>query len=107
MTPYKDYGNLSRDQRNYNYVHSSTRMTIEHAFGAFKGRYRRLKFLDILDIEKAVKYSLTCCVFHELCLSTNDEMNEFIEDGVNENAEVQNPPDDSEMKRRIIMDSLT
>ncbi|XP_063436630.1 putative nuclease HARBI1 [Mytilus trossulus] len=112
MTPYKDYGNLTRNQRKYNFVHSSTRMVIEHAFGALKGRFRRLKYLDILDIQKAVEVSLSCCVLHELCLSTHDDMTEYIEEGVVENTEVNNfvevhnPTDNAETKRSAIMDNL-
>jgi len=33
LTPYKDFGNLSNDQKRYNFIHSSSRMCIERAFG--------------------------------------------------------------------------
>lgn len=66
MTPFKDFGNLSRNQKRYNFLHSITGMMIEHALGALKGKFRRLKFLDILDMKKAVKVSLSCCVLREL-----------------------------------------
>ena len=52
MTPFKDFGNLSRNQKRYNFLHSSTRMMIEHALGALKEKFRRLKFLDMLRHEK-------------------------------------------------------
>ncbi|KAH3782992.1 hypothetical protein DPMN_160918 [Dreissena polymorpha] len=58
MVPYKDTGNLNKTQRTYNYIHSSTRMSIERSLGALKGRFRRLKFVDLKDI--------TCIVL--LCL---------------------------------------
>jgi hypothetical protein len=29
MTPFRDCGNLTKQQRKYNYIHSSTRMSIE------------------------------------------------------------------------------
>lgn len=32
MTPYKDNGHLTEQQKTYNYLHSSTRMVIERAF---------------------------------------------------------------------------
>ncbi|XP_071177496.1 putative nuclease HARBI1 [Mytilus edulis] len=113
MTPFKDYGNLNSNQKRYNFVHSSTRMMIEHAFGALKGRFRRLKYIDMLDLNKAVKVSLSCCVLHELCVLQNDDMNEYIEEGVREMEEinnffeVHNPSDTAESKRRIIVDNLS
>ncbi|CAC5422456.1 unnamed protein product [Mytilus coruscus] len=113
MTPFKDYGNLNRNQKRYNFVHSSTRMMIEHAFGALKGRFHRLKFIDMLDLNKAVKVAFICYVLHELCLLQNDDMNEYIEEGVREMEEinnffeVHNPSDTAESKRRIIVDNLS
>ena len=113
MTPFKDFGNLSRNQKRYNFLHSSTRMMIEHALGTLQGKFRRLKFLDMLDMKKAVKVSLSCCVLRELCLSQNDNMSEYIEEGVSEIdevnnfVEVHNPSDSAEMKRRAILDILT
>ena len=52
MTPYKNNGHLTEQQKTYNYLHSSTRMVIERAFALLKGRFRRLKFVDI-DITSA------------------------------------------------------
>jgi hypothetical protein len=39
-------------------------MCIERAFGALKGRFRRLKYIDMLDIAEMVKF-----VFKLLCFS--------------------------------------
>ncbi|VDI07618.1 Hypothetical predicted protein [Mytilus galloprovincialis] len=50
MTPFKDFGNLSAEQKRYNYIHSSSRMCIERAFGALKGRFRRLRYIDMKDM---------------------------------------------------------
>ena len=50
MTPFKDLGNLSAEQKRYNYIHSSSRMCIERAFGALKGRFRRLRYIDMEDM---------------------------------------------------------
>lgn len=113
MTPFKEFGNLSRNQKRYNFLHSSTRMMIEIEFGALKGRFRRHKFLDMLDMKKADKVSLSCCVLHALCFSPNDDMSEYIEGGVSEIDEVNNfveghnPSDSQEMKGRAILDILT
>ncbi|WAR27948.1 HARB1-like protein, partial [Mya arenaria] len=34
------YGNLTEKSKRFNYLHSSTRICIERAFGALKGRFR-------------------------------------------------------------------
>ena len=46
LTPYKDFGNLTRQQQRYNYIQSSTRIVVERSIGQLKGRFRKLKMLD-------------------------------------------------------------
>ncbi|XP_060553286.1 putative nuclease HARBI1 [Ruditapes philippinarum] len=65
MVPFKDFGNLNEIQKRYNYKHSSTRVCIEIAFGALKGRFRRLKFVDLTDIKAIVHVVLSCCCLHQ------------------------------------------
>jgi len=36
VPPFKDYGNLSAKQLKFNYLHSSTRIVVENAFGLLK-----------------------------------------------------------------------
>ncbi|KAI4455716.1 dde superfamily endonuclease [Holotrichia oblita] len=52
MTPYKDYGQMTRRQRNYNYQHSCARSVIARAFALLKGRFRKLKFRDVKSIDR-------------------------------------------------------
>lgn len=42
LTPYRDNGHMTERQRNYNFLHSSARITIERAFGLLKVRFRSL-----------------------------------------------------------------
>jgi hypothetical protein len=49
-------------------------MCIERAFGALKGRLRRLKYIDMLDIAEMVKY--------------DDEVDEYVQEGLRDNEEV-------------------
>ena len=44
LTPFKNFGNLTRRQRSYNYKHNSTRMAVEHCFGTLKGQFRGFNF---------------------------------------------------------------
>ena len=73
MCPYRDNGHLTTRQKNFNAVLSATRVVIEQAFGLLKGRFRRLKFLDMLDLKLASKVVATACVLHNLCINNNDE----------------------------------
>ncbi|KAL5013286.1 hypothetical protein ScPMuIL_007556 [Solemya velum] len=53
LTPFRNNGHLTREQRRYNYYLSSNRVVIERAFALLKGRLRRLLYLDTLNIETA------------------------------------------------------
>ena len=52
MPPFRDIGHLTPQQRNYNFLHSSSRIVIERAFSLLKGRFRRLKYIDMDVIEQ-------------------------------------------------------
>lgn len=107
LTPFKDYGNLNPDQKKYNYLHSSTRMAIERTFGSLKGRFRRLKYVDMLDIEEIVKLVLSICTLHELCLLQHDVYSsDEIEDEVNDFQYILRESRTAELKRNEIMQQL-
>ncbi|VDH94392.1 ammonium transporter Rh [Mytilus galloprovincialis] len=112
MTPFKDFGNLSAEQKRYNYIHSSSRMCIERAFGALKGRFRRLRYIDMKDMPEVVKFVLSCCTLHEVCLANFDDFDEYIEEGLNANEEINDFQDflrrrpSAQHKRQSIVDML-
>jgi hypothetical protein len=85
ITPYRDTGNLTPIQINYNFKHSSTRMTIERAFGMMKCRFRRLKFFDSPDLVFIVQSVIVCSMLHNIAIDSND----IFED---DNANVQQQP---------------
>ncbi|XP_062613700.1 uncharacterized protein LOC134275434 [Saccostrea cucullata] len=80
LTPYRDTGHLTPQQRNYNYRHSGTRVTIERAFGCLKGRFRRLRYLETLELKTSVEIIILCCIIHNICILNNDDVQEFFED---------------------------
>ncbi|XP_053394054.1 putative nuclease HARBI1 [Mercenaria mercenaria] len=88
LVPFKDHGNLNKAQKVYNFKHSSTRMVIERAFGALKGRFRRLKYVEIYDLQTCVHIILSCCAIHQLCLATFEDLQEYIEEGMAEMEDV-------------------
>lgn len=80
ITPFKNYGNITRRKTKFNYLHAKTRVAIECAFGLLKGRWRRLLYLNKTKIENAPKVILTSCFLHNFCLVNNDTMSEILSD---------------------------
>lgn len=39
-----------------------------------KGRFRRLKYLDVNDLTWDPKYIIACCILHNSCIDNNDLM---------------------------------
>jgi len=75
LVPYPDNGHLTKNQKIYNFCHSSTRMVIERAFGYLKGRWRSLlHVLAVNDIKFAPYHIFACCVLHNICLLQDDEL---------------------------------
>ena len=79
LTPFRNTGNLCEKVKNYNFVHSTTRIVIEQAFAALKGRFRRLKYID-MDSASVITDVLTACTFHNVCIFGEDNLEDFIED---------------------------
>jgi len=65
---YRDNGKLTAVQRNCNFVHAATRCTVARVFALLKGRFRRLKHLDMKHTEDVLNVIVTCCVLHNICL---------------------------------------
>ena len=91
MVTYRDNGHLSTGQRHYNIVHSAARSVIERAFGRLKGKFRRLKNLDVTRTDLAPLVIEAACALHNLTLQENEQENE--EDDVGRAAD---NPDESE-----------
>lgn len=85
LVPYRDNGHLTERQRNYNFLHSSTRIFIERAFALLKQRFRSLlTVLAMTRVNLIPMHILACCVLHNLCLMRSDdldlEMNEDVQE---------------------------
>ncbi|KAJ8912706.1 hypothetical protein NQ315_012260 [Exocentrus adspersus] len=74
IVPFTDNGHLSQSQKKFNIAHASTRVAIERTFGLLKGRWRRLKYLEIHVIELIPQIVSAACVLHNFCSS--DEISE-------------------------------
>jgi len=75
MRPFSDFGNLTHEQKTFNYKHSSTRMVVEGTFGRLKGRWRCL--MKRLDVATArVPFIVcSCCTLHNFCEVHGDGIN--------------------------------
>ena len=70
ITPFK--GELSRQQKEFNRVHSSVRSVVERSIGLLKGRFRRLKHIYCHNLEDICNYVVSACILHNLCIQLND-----------------------------------
>jgi len=73
MVPYRDDGHLTEKQKKFNYVLSVSRCSIERAFGYLKGKFRRLKYLDVNDLGAVPSLITACCVLHNFILQTEHD----------------------------------
>lgn len=64
---YQDNDRLSENERRFNKHLSVKRQLIEEAFGILKGRFRKLKMLDIDIIEDIPEIEITACTLHNIC----------------------------------------
>lgn len=116
MVPFKNNGYLTREEMNFNFCLSSTRMAIERAFGELKTRWRRIfDRLSLVDLKKIPEYVIATCVLHNICILHNDLMDDLINDAENignqphpawrqnmQNANIEA----AKAKRRAIMNNL-
>ncbi|XP_062588387.1 uncharacterized protein LOC134250044 [Saccostrea cucullata] len=91
LTPYRDNGHLTLEEKRYNSAHSSTRVDIERAFGLLKGKFRKLKFLDMRHVEDIPSTILTCCALHNFILMDESlDESEVVLECVSENVQCEN-----------------
>lgn len=88
MTPFRDNGNLTPEKSMYNTTLSSIRSIIERAYGLLKGKWRRLKYLDVKSIDMANHIIAAACTLHNFLILHNEiEMRENVNIDINVNIE--------------------
>ena len=83
LTPFRDNGHLSRQEVNYNNKHAKTRQTNKRAFGLLKGRWRRLEFFEMENINECPVIVAAACVLHNFCFLAEEEINDKFLDEFN------------------------
>lgn len=95
---YKNYGNLTAQQRRFNYIISSGRVVVEHAFGLLKGRFRRLlHFTEHRQIGFVANLIVCACILHNICIDQNDEFDLM---DMDDESEDENESDDDDYDER-------
>ena len=104
LVAYKDNGHLSAQQRRYNTKLSMTHSVIERAVALLKGRFRRLKMLDMNRTDLIPKTVMACCTLHNFCLQVEraDSVDDFIQEG-HEGAGVSEVTECSDQTRSAIV----
>ena len=82
MKAFPDTGNLSQQQRRFNYRLSKARVVVEHSYGKLKGRWRcLLKRLDV-NVDDVPELVAACCVLHNVCEVNGDQFDAEWMDGI-------------------------
>lgn len=79
VPPFKDHGNLSVQQRTFNFRHSSNRIVVEHAFGLLKTRFRRLLRFDNIHVQIVVQCVMAGCILHNITLQQTMDDEDYAE----------------------------
>ncbi|XP_018374047.1 PREDICTED: putative nuclease HARBI1 isoform X3 [Trachymyrmex cornetzi] len=83
MTPYKDNGHLTVSQIRYNTKLSCIHSRTERLFALLKGKFRKLKYLDISDFDLGNKMIAAACTLHNFIID-GDNLNIDDEDYLEE-----------------------
>ncbi|KAH7971861.1 hypothetical protein HPB52_003484 [Rhipicephalus sanguineus] len=100
MTPFRDHGHMTVEEKRFNYRLSRTRVRIENAFGVLKSRFRQLLYLEFHTPERSTKFMLACCVLHNICIM-NGERDMDDESGTDDSSDEENTQDSTATTRLL------
>lgn len=69
MVPFKDNGYLTESQLSYNTKLSKIQSIIKRTFGTLKSKFRRLKYLDVFNVDMGNNMIAAACVLHNFILN--------------------------------------
>ena len=73
MKPYPDNENNIKRIRDYNYMHSATRVSVENSIGRLKGKWRRLKGVRSANPTRLRLLIRAAIVLHNFCLKHDSD----------------------------------
>lgn len=68
LVPFRDNGQLSVVEKTFNKAHASTRVEVERAIGLLKGKFRRLKYLEMTDLGSIPVVIFATCSLHNFLI---------------------------------------
>lgn len=81
LTPYRDNGHLTREQKKFNFCLSSTRVIVEQPFGILKNKFRILDRLDTESLENVSQIVLACTILHNFIIN-NGHQSEYVSSSI-------------------------
>ncbi len=84
LKPYRDTGGLTQGQRAFNHRLSRVRVVSERAIGRWKGRFKRLRFIDCRSPVKARLVIAATAMLHNFCILKSDILDDEDVDEDNE-----------------------
>ena len=71
---------LESDKQKFNYVLSFSHCSIERTFSLLKGKFWRLKYLDVNDLSEVPNVTVTACTLHNFILQNDGKqvMKQFL-----------------------------
>ncbi|KAJ8979101.1 hypothetical protein NQ317_014113 [Molorchus minor] len=98
LKPFRDNGHLNEIQLRFNQILSAQRSVIERAFALLKGKWRRLKYIDMSLSEEIPNVILAACILHNFVLNREmvDSDDEDEEEFNNVNIEANDRDNDFE-----------
>ncbi|CAC5414120.1 unnamed protein product [Mytilus coruscus] len=79
LKKYQDNDRVSENERRFNKHLSGKRQLIEQAFEILKGRFRKLKMMDIDIVQDIPELVVAACTLHNICCENEDDVEEFLE----------------------------
>ncbi|CAN7980022.1 unnamed protein product, partial [Ixodes pacificus] len=70
MRSYKDNGHLTRRKSHFNTSLGASRSMVERAFAQLKGKFRRLKHIDMDNLNMVLMFVMATCVVHNFILTS-------------------------------------
>lgn len=92
MVGFKNNGHLTLRQKNFNLILNKIRVKIENSFAYLKGRFRRLKFLEITRLDLASLLIISACILHNVCILNGDLIQDIIDTDEERRQENENNP---------------
>lgn len=78
LVGFKNNGNLTARQKNFNLLLAQIRVVIENCFALLKGRFRRLKYMETKRLELICLLINAACILHNITILNGDNAAEIM-----------------------------